>query len=48
MNGWDDPGWLEKTIEHIDSTISEGACAVKVWKNIGMPFQGQEQQNNYD
>ena len=39
MNGWDDPGWLEKTIEHIDSTISEGACAVKVWKNIGMQFR---------
>jgi len=44
MHGWDDPGWKEKTIEHIDRTISEGACAVKVWKNIGMDFR--DKKNN--
>ncbi|MGA9407593.1 MAG: amidohydrolase family protein [Bacteroidota bacterium] len=44
MNGWDDPGWKEKTIEHIDRTISEGARGVKVWKNIGMEYR--DRNNN--
>jgi hypothetical protein len=39
MNGWDEPLWQERTIQSLDSTISEGAVAVKVWKNIGMDFR---------
>lgn len=39
MNGWDDVGWPQKTIGHIDSTVRDGACAVKVWKNVGMDFR---------
>jgi predicted TIM-barrel fold metal-dependent hydrolase len=39
MNGWDKPGWQEKTIEYIDKAISNGACAIKVWKNVGMQFR---------
>ena len=36
IEGWDDPGWAEKTIAHLDKTIAQGAVAVKIWKNIGM------------
>ncbi len=39
MAGWDNTGWQEKTIQHLDSTFDQGAIAVKVWKNIGMEFK---------
>ncbi len=39
MEGWDDPGWQKKTIKYIEEKIQLGACAVKVWKNIGMDFR---------
>ncbi len=41
MTGWDDPGWQSKTIAHIDQTLRDGACAVKVWKNVGMDFRAK-------
>ncbi len=39
MSGWDNPGWVESTIKHLDSTFDRGAIAVKFWKNIGMEFR---------
>ncbi|MHA2278385.1 MAG: amidohydrolase family protein [Candidatus Kariarchaeaceae archaeon] len=39
MSGWDDPNWVDEVISHLDSTFSEGAVAVKIWKNIGMEFR---------
>lgn len=39
MEGFDDPGWLEKNMSWLDSCINEGAIAVKVWKNIGMVYR---------
>ena len=39
MEGWDEPDWLDKTMEWIDSQIAAGAVGVKVWKNIGMEFR---------
>ncbi|GAB4362920.1 MAG: hypothetical protein Kow0042_00340 [Calditrichia bacterium] len=42
MQGWDEPGWAERTIRHLDSTFAAGAVAVKVWKNIGMDFRDKE------
>ena len=42
LTGWDEPGWQEKTIKHIDSTLSKGAIMVKVWKNIGMDFRDKD------
>lgn len=42
MEGWDEPGWAEKTIEHLDRTFERGAVGVKVWKNIGMVFRDRE------
>lgn len=39
MDGWDQPDWQQKTIEHLDGTFDKGAVGVKVWKNIGMVFR---------
>lgn len=39
MSGWDDPEWTDNTIKHLDSTLIDGAIAVKFWKNIGMEFR---------
>lgn len=39
MEGWDEPGWLDKTMAWLDSSIADGAVAVKVWKNIGMVYR---------
>lgn len=39
VKGWDEQGWVEKTISYLDSCISGGAVAVKVWKNIGMDLR---------
>lgn len=39
MEGWDEPGWLEKNMAWLDSSIADGAVAVKVWKNIGMVYR---------
>ncbi len=39
MNGFDDPGWVARTDAHLDSTIADGAVAVKFWKNIGMVYR---------
>jgi len=39
MEGWDHPGWIDKTIDHLDQSLKKGAVAVKIWKNIGMEFK---------
>ncbi len=36
MEGWGEPDWEAKTIQHLDETFEKGAVAIKVWKNIGM------------
>lgn len=36
MDGWEEPGWLENTIERIATSIENGASGIKIWKNIGM------------
>ncbi|HSM47832.1 MAG TPA: amidohydrolase family protein [Draconibacterium sp.] len=42
LDGWDDSVWVENTIVWLDKCISEGAIAVKVWKNIGMEFRDKD------
>ena len=42
LDGWDEPGWVENTIAWIDQCVSEGAVAVKVWKNIGMEWRDKD------
>jgi len=39
MEGWDEPDWQERTIEHLRGEFEKGAIGVKVWKNIGMVVQ---------
>ncbi|TFI56961.1 amidohydrolase [Sphingomonas parva] len=39
MQGWGDPQWPERTSAAIAGAVSEGAVAVKVWKNVGMEFR---------
>lgn len=36
MDGFDDVGWQERTIQFLDGTFEKGAVGVKIWKNIGM------------
>jgi hypothetical protein len=38
-NGWGSPGWSDKAIEQIKTGWSNGAVAVKIWKNIGMELR---------
>jgi hypothetical protein len=42
MKGWGEPDWTARTLEHLERTLADGACAVKVWKNIGMEFRDRE------
>lgn len=42
LDGWDEPGWVENTISWIDQCVTDGAKAVKVWKNIGMEFRDKD------
>jgi len=42
MANWDDHNWAENVISHLDSTLKDGAVAVKIWKNIGMEFRDQD------
>ena len=42
MNGWGDDDWVQRTIDQLDSSFKKGACAVKIWKNIGMDVIDQD------
>ena len=42
MEGWDEPDWLEKNLAWLDSSIQQGAIAVKIWKNIGMSYRDKD------
>lgn len=42
MEGWDDPDWLKKNLAWLDSSIKNGAIAVKIWKNIGMVYRDKD------
>lgn len=42
MEGWDKPDWLERNLAWLDSSIDNGAIAVKIWKNIGMVYRDKD------
>lgn len=42
MDGWDEPDWVDKTIDHLNDGFEYGAIGVKVWKNIGMEFRDKD------
>ena len=39
VKNWNEKDWEEKTIAYLKESISKGAIAVKVWKNIGMDLK---------
>jgi predicted TIM-barrel fold metal-dependent hydrolase len=39
---WNEDSWQEETIAYLKNSISNGAVAVKVWKNIGMALKGKD------
>ncbi len=36
---WNNKDWVEKTIADLENSISNGARAIKIWKNIGMDLR---------
>jgi predicted TIM-barrel fold metal-dependent hydrolase len=40
--GWDSAEWVARVIRHLDSTLANGATAVKFWKNIGMVLKDKD------
>ncbi len=41
VKGFNEEGWLEKSIRTIQDSIAKGAVSVKIWKNIGMELRDQ-------
>ena len=39
VNDWGNDYWSENTIARLKKSLSEGAIAVKIWKNIGMDLR---------
>lgn len=42
VKDWNDSDWVQKTIARIQTSISKGAKAVKIWKNIGMDLKDKD------
>ncbi|GEO06478.1 hypothetical protein AAE02nite_41420 [Adhaeribacter aerolatus] len=42
MDGFNEPGWQEKTLVYLKDSFDKGAIGVKVWKNIGMEFKDKD------
>lgn len=41
LEGFNDKDWETKTLAYLEKSISNGAIAVKVWKNIGMELKDE-------
>jgi predicted TIM-barrel fold metal-dependent hydrolase len=39
LEGFNDAGWTEKTLNYLQHAIDQGAIGVKVWKNIGLELK---------
>lgn len=39
LKDWNSTTWAEQTIAGLDSSFSEGALGIKLWKNIGMVYK---------
>jgi hypothetical protein len=42
VKNWNNYDWQEQTISYLKKSISDGAIAVKVWKNIGMDLKDKD------
>lgn len=40
-SGWQDPEWMDRAGEEITTALAAGACAIKIWKNIGMTLRDE-------
>ena len=41
VNNWSDESWTENTMRALKKSFSDGAIAVKIWKNIGMDLRDE-------
>lgn len=39
VKNWNEAGWKDETIAYLRNSFSNGAVAVKIWKNIGMDLK---------
>ncbi len=44
LEGFNEPGWTEKTLAYLKHAIDKGAIGVKVWKNIGLELKNKENE----
>lgn len=42
VKNWNDANWEKQTIEYLKNSFSNGAIAVKIWKNIGMELKDKK------
>ncbi len=42
VNDWSNSNWIESTIAGLKKSFSNGAIAVKIWKNIGMDLKDEK------
>ncbi|MEX0593496.1 MAG: amidohydrolase family protein [Balneolaceae bacterium] len=42
MKGFGSEGWVEQSLNAIQTGLNNGACGVKIWKNIGMEIQDDQ------
>lgn len=43
VNDWNNDQWVDNTISILDSAISKGVKAVKIWKNIGLDLRDKHE-----
>ena len=42
MEGFEEDGWLARSMAWLDSCFEQGALGIKVWKNIGMVYKDRQ------
>src|SRR3954469_10788478 len=42
VKNWNDADWQQQAIDKIKSAVSDGAVAVKIWKNVGMDLKDSD------
>jgi len=42
VKNWSSDRWEQETIDHLKKAFSQGAIAVKVWKNVGMSLRDKD------
>ena len=42
VKSWNNDDWQEKTLASLENSISSGAIAVKIWKNVGMDLKDKD------